>query len=472
MKPRNAASGQMLLGIASLLEALVPLLRNIVLANLLLPADFGIALSFALVLGLLEVLSDCGIPIFVMRRSMNSRLSNVLPTLHTVALIRSVVLGASLMLLAPTLANVLQADNASFGFAMLALIVIARGFENLGTKALLRSGRYAPEAIVMALSQLVLLTATVIAAVATRSFYCMIWGLFAHAIAVVCLSHLLSRRSWRLGWNASVGRHILTFGWPLLLNGAAVAAATSDRILVGHVLGPTNLAQYNVAIGSAMLPKTVLARFLTTAFVPRFTRVQSHKVRWQKLADCWAFLLSALALGLGLGLAFFGGPVLGAVFGAPYQPSSAFMAALGFGVCVRVLLLLPVPLSMARGETGMVANTSLASAVAVLISAPILLTTQSPTLFLLGLAIGEYLALGLIVLHLCSRHTFTTSLLATVALAPPALLAAISLMMVSEWSGAKLDPMGDMAVAAFLLYVTGYVVIRQFYRIEIKAAVR
>jgi O-antigen/teichoic acid export membrane protein len=468
---RKAASGQMLLGVASMLEALVPLLRNIVLANLLLPADFGIALSFALVLGLLEVLSDCGIPIFVMRRSMNSGLANVLPTLHTLALVRSLVLGASLLLIAPNLAILLQAENASFGFSMLGLIVVARGFENLGTKALLRSGRYAPEATVMAISQLFLLAATVVAAIATRSFYCMIWGLFAHAVAVVGLSHMLSRRNWRLGWRPSVARDILSFGWPLLLNGAAVAASTSDRILVGHVLGPSTLAQYNVAVGSAMLPKTVLARFLTTAFVPRFARVQSHKLRWRELADCWAFLLSAIALGIGLGLAFFGGPVLGAMFGIQYQPSSAFMAALGFGVCVRILLLLPVPLSMARGETGMVANTSLASALAVLISAPVLLTTQSPTLFLLIQAMAEYFALGWVVWRLWSRQTFTTSLLATVALAPPALLAAIALMTVSGRSGADLDPMGAMAVAAFILYVTSYVVIRQFYRIEIKVAV-
>lgn len=451
-------------------DAAGPLLRNIALAALLAPSDFGIAIALTVVIGIIEILSDVGLPVYVIRRPMGWRLSETLATLHTLALVRACLLGAILTVSAPVLASLLQAEAATASFALLGIIAALRGFENLGVKALLRTGRYTREATVLATSQILLVSVTVLAAAVTQNHTCIVWGLLAHALGVVVLSHVLSRRRWYLGWNAKLGKEVLTFGWPMLLNGAAAAAASGDRFIVGNVLGPAALAHYSVAVGSAMLPKSVLSRFLTSTFVPRFARAAPSQSRTCILADSWAFCLSAMAFGIGLALAIWGGPVLGLIFGAAYQPTPPFMAALGFAVAIRILLLLPVPLSIARGDTRMVAGTSLASAIAVLISAPVLIATESTVHFLLAQATVEYAALAWFVWRALDRHAFRPALLAAVVLAPPALLAMLAIAATNV--GARIEPAAATAAVAVLSYVAGYAAIRQAFRIEVRAAVR
>ena len=118
----------------------------------------------------------------------------------------------------------------------------------------------------------------------------------------------------------------------------------------------------------------------------------------------------------------------------------------------------------------MVAGTSLASAIAVLISAPVLIATDSTVHFLLAQATVEYAALAWFVWRALDRHAFRPALLATVVLAPPALLAMLAIAATNV--GAWIDPAAATAAVAVLSYVAGYAAIRQAFRIEVKAAVR
>ncbi|MFP3381660.1 oligosaccharide flippase family protein, partial [Bacillus sp. SIMBA_069] len=77
----------------------------------------------------------------------------------------------------------------------------------------------------------------------------------ATAAVTLLLSHFLSPTPYRLGWQAQVVTEATAFGKPLLLNGAAVALTTCDRLMVGAWLGAAALALYNVAYGTATLPR-------------------------------------------------------------------------------------------------------------------------------------------------------------------------------------------------------------------------
>lgn len=118
----------------------------------------------------------------------------------------------------------------------------------------------------------------------------------------------------------------------------------------------------------------------------------------------------------------------------------------------------------------MVAGTSIASAIAILISAPVLISTESTALFVLAQATVEYAALSWFVWRALDRHAFTPALLATVVLAPPGLLAMLAVAATN--AGAWIEPAATTAAVAVLSYVIGYAVIRQAFGIEVRAAVR
>ena len=175
---RGSLASSVLLA-ASIFEAGVPLVRNIVLARLMIPSEFGLAITLAVVISLVEILTDLGIPILALRRLNGIGARETLATLHSLALARSLLIGLFLIATAPLIARSLHVPAATWAFAALGAVAALRGFENLGVKSMLRANQFSPEASVIAVSQVALLVVTVAAAWWTGRYDCILWGMLA-----------------------------------------------------------------------------------------------------------------------------------------------------------------------------------------------------------------------------------------------------------------------------------------------------
>jgi PST family polysaccharide transporter len=405
---------------ANLVETVAPFLRNVALAHLLAPEEFGLAISLAVVLGLIEVLTDFGLPIFAVRKSAALPSARAMATLQSLALLRAGVLGLVLVLLSPLMARFFGAGSLWL-YALLGPVVLLRGLENLGLKEMMRRYRFWPEALSIGLSQLAGLVVTLAAAWAGGGMEAMVWGMAATALVTLVISHLLSSVRYRLSWDKGAAEEAVAFGRPLLVNGLAVAAATSDRLLVGGALGAATLALYNVAYGTATLPRSVLARFLTSAFLPLFVEHRDRGSSPTRLLDLWALSLSGLALLYGLALALLGDRLLGLVFGAAYQPSRLFMCLAGMSVGVKFLMLLPMPAAYAGGQTRLISTGSILSALSIVPAALCLYLWRNLEMFLLAAVLAEFCAL-LVLARLASRAFAFTPATLWLAIAVPLLL--------------------------------------------------
>lgn len=411
--------------IANMLEAILPFLRNIALARLISPQEFGLAISLSVVIGMLEVLTDFGLPVFAVRKTTALPPAIMMGTLQSLALIRAALIGAVLLILSPWIAGLFGAEHAFGVYALLGIVVMIRGFENFGVKEMMRQYVFWREATVLTAAQVAGVGVTVALAWAGGGFACMLYGMLATAVTTVALSHLLSPQPYRLAWNRAATQEVSRFGRPLLVNGFAVSISLSDRLLVGGLLGPAVLALYNVAYGTATLPRTVLAKFLTSVFLPLFVD-QQQRHRGSALFDTWAFILSVIAFAAGLGLSLVGGEVLAFVFGAAYRPSRLFMCLAGISVCVKFLMLLPVPPAYASGRTRLVAFGSIASALAVFPGAALLLWQRDVTLFLGGIALGEFVGLLVYARRAMREQAFTPSVIWFVIAVPVLLLSVLA----------------------------------------------
>src|SRR5258708_6013471 len=77
--------------IAQVSEALGPLARSVAMAHLLLPAEFGIALSISITAGLAEMILDFGIDRSAVRMAGSDDDAQILNTLHTLAVLRGTI---------------------------------------------------------------------------------------------------------------------------------------------------------------------------------------------------------------------------------------------------------------------------------------------------------------------------------------------------------------------------------------------
>ncbi len=411
--------------VANMLEAVLPFLRNIALARLISPHEFGLAISLSVVIGMLEVLTDFGLPVFAVRKTLSLPPAIMMGTLQALALIRAALIGTILVALSPWIAGLFGAEQSLGVYALLGIVVMIRGFENFGVKEAMRQYVFWREATVLTAAQIAGAVVTITLAWVLGSFDCMLYGMLATAVTTVALSHLLSPQPYRLTWNRDATREVSRFGRPLLVNGFAVSISLSDRLLVGGLLGPAVLAIYNVAYGTATLPRTVLAKFLTSIFLPLFVD-QHERNRGSALFDTWACILSCIAFAYGLGLSLVGDQVLAFVFGPAYQPTRLFMCVAGISVCIKFLMLLPVPQAYASGQTRLIAFGSIASALAVLPGAALLLWQRDVTLFLGGIAVGEFVGLLIYTRRAMREQAFTRSATWLVIAVPVLLLAALA----------------------------------------------
>ncbi|WP_460451267.1 oligosaccharide flippase family protein [Alsobacter sp. SYSU BS001988] len=440
----RVSAGGTLLG-ANLLEAILPFLRNIALARLIAPDQFGLAISLSVVLGMIEVITDFGLPIFAVSKTTTASDDEIMPTLQSLALLRAAAIGAVLAAASPLVAQLFGAGDKAWVYALLGVIALLRGFNNLGPKECMRHYVFWREATVISSTQTVWAVVTVALAALQGGFECMIWGMLAATVAEVALTHGLSPRPYRLGWNANAAQDASRFGRPLLVNGMAVSLAMGDRLLVGSLLGPAALALYNVAYGTATLPRSVLSKFLNSMFVPIFTNSRAQPERLARVSDLWAWLLSALGCFYGLGLALLGDEVLGLVFGAHYRPTRLFMCLAGMSVFVKFMMMLPVPAAYASGRTRLVSLGSIMSACAVAPAGLILILTRDLDAFLLAIVAAEFGAAIIYARWALRAQAFTPRVAWLCLGAPLAPLAALALL---AWAAPQLARL-DWAMACF-----------------------
>jgi len=419
-------------GLGIILDALLPLVRLIVLARLLPQDEFGIAVTVLVTIGIVEMCTDMGLPQSAVRGSEAVPNSPFMGTLHSLAVLRS---GVMMMLVIAALSIQMVTFGSPIGVDMIVLavaILALRAFDNLHLKQLTREYNFWREAMLMGGAQVVWTIVTVISAWLAPSPASLLHGMLAAAIWVAFYSNALASESWRPQWNKAAAMEAFRFGAPLSPNGIASAVVASDRLIVSNFLGARQVALYGVVIGLATLPRAILWRFSVSILVPHFTNLVAEPEKERRFYSLWLLFVSLMASVYGLGLILLGPWVIGLLFGASYVPTQFLMALIAINVFIKFMMLVPLPASYARGQTSVVFLGSLVSAMATMPAAlAMVLGMRSLETFVLALNVFE--CVGLIwFLYRTSRLHGLRQGIALVAIAAP--LLALGSLTAAAWA--------------------------------------
>jgi glycosyltransferase involved in cell wall biosynthesis/O-antigen/teichoic acid export membrane protein len=135
-----------------------------------------------------------------------------------------------------------------------------------------------------------------------------------------------------------------------------ILAAKTDVILVGLLLGPASVAVYKIVTQIAK-GISIMSGPLTIAFYPHYARlvIQDKIATMRRLsAGISALMLAAVGL-IGLGLYFFGDPLIRLYAGAQYSPHAVLLPAAIIGIAPGIILFWGPPyllsLGLARART-------------------------------------------------------------------------------------------------------------------------
>lgn len=465
-KARSAA----VLAIGRLTDVVFPLLRAFLLTTLLPQDQFGLAITLSVMAALVELSTDIGLDRFAVVNS--DRESPVMRgTMHSLSVLRGAIIGMLLALTGPLAAWAFDSPQAWWAFSLLGLASFIRGFMHLGIKEAMRDFRFWPEGVTLAATQTAWTAISVFLAWRLQDYRCMIFGIIGAQIVFVTVSHLVSRTQWRLDWSGSDARTILRFSLPLVPNGISLAFRhMADRLIVGAFMSLTAAAIYNVNMMIALTPRNIIQSFVTSITLPLFAQHESGERRLKLLYPAWAIALSATAALYGAGVICLAEPIVELIFGDHFGVDQTFMTLTGIMVAIKIVYGLPIPPSLAVGDTRFIlfgTMAALGSPIFGLISAAI---TPSLTMFVAAMCAGEMLGLLTIAVRCTRRYGFGVIDVWASVLIPPVALALLGIALY-EINPSLIGRCIAFAIAALICGVAVIVALHKA-KIDVRSLIR
>jgi O-antigen/teichoic acid export membrane protein len=380
----------------------VQMLRMLILARLLGPADFGIVVSLNAVHALVTMSTWVGVERFLIHVTDGHR-RKWLGVAHTLSIAKSILAAFVLLVLAWPTAWLLSIPETVGSFISLALIQLVSAPTHMRTQQLQRRHIFWPSAAATTVGNIGGLLVAAVAAFLLRDHRALIWSLCATSAICTAATHMLTHVPYRLSFARNDLRQALQFGLPLMFNGLALALLGQlDRLVVGALLGVISMGRYGLAMTLVLTPISLLLNVATLISQPYLSAAwhSSVKTAFPELFGRITKLFAILGLMFALGAAVLGDVLLPILFGPSFAVGDVFIATLSVIALVRFTKVLTNVGSLAIGRTMDLMMSNAAGAAGLLITAFALWWRPTLEMAVLGYLSGELLATLFVVLRL------------------------------------------------------------------------
>lgn len=271
------AQGALWMVLFKLVERSLGLISTLILARLLVPADFGIvamALSFVF---MAELLTAFGFDVALIQNQSATEAH------YNSAWTGNLLLGAliTLLMLAAALpiAHFYQRPELTWVVAALAFGPLLSGAENIGVVAFRKELDFRREFRFQISRKLIGFCVVVPLAFVLRNHWALVAGTLVSKLAATIISYLMHPFRPRL--TLSQFRPMLHFSrWLLFNNFVSFLKERSSDFFIGRLLGPQALGIYSIGYEFAHLPSTELSAPINRALLPGFAKMeQAEEIR-------------------------------------------------------------------------------------------------------------------------------------------------------------------------------------------------
>lgn len=266
------ASGAVWMVLFKLAERSLGFVSTLILARLLVPADFGIVAMATSFVAMLELLSAFGFDVALIRRDDASRPHY--DTAWTFNVLVGVGVALAMLAGAGALAAFYGEPALRAILYVLALGSVAQGFENIGVVAFRREMDFRREFRFQVAKKLVMFAVVVPLAFVLRNYWAMVAGIVAGRVAAVGVSYAV--HPYRPRFSLAARSDLFHFSkWLLLNNALGFLRERASDFIVGRLRGPRSLGIYSVGYEIANLPTTELVMPINRAVYPAYARMSA-----------------------------------------------------------------------------------------------------------------------------------------------------------------------------------------------------
>jgi O-antigen/teichoic acid export membrane protein len=325
--------------------------RNVLLARLIGVEDFGIASTFALLMALVQTLSDLGLRALVVQDREGDS-PGFIAAIHGLAVLRGAALSMLVFALADPIAVLLGQPGLGWAYRIFAVLPFLRALVHLDIARQQRAMRFGLPIKAEFAGMAASLAALWPIWLWLGDFRVMLGLLIVEAAVYTAVAHLLAEQPYRLGWKRAIVARALSFGWPVLVGGVMTfAIMQGERLIVANQYTATDLGLFSAALTLAMAPTLLVQRVVGSMFLPLLARQQDNEKAFLQKAELVLETLLAGGLGLMLLYVLAGPAALRLVYGADFAAGAELVAILGVTFALRMIRGAAADISLAKGHT-------------------------------------------------------------------------------------------------------------------------
>lgn len=281
---RRIATGAVWMILQRLAVRGIGLISTMILARLLIPADFGIVALATSLSALLDALFEFGFDLALIHKQSTDRAHY--DSAWTLSVLRGLATALVLLAIAQPMAALYADPRLADVMMWLAVAALASGFQNVGIVEFRRDLQFDFEFKLLVRAKIVAFLVTIALAWTLRDYRALVAGIIAGKLTSLTLSYLM--HPFRPRFSLKAGRDFLHFSKWLCLDNIVTAIKTrSDTFIVGKIAGAESLGVYALAYEISNLTSTELVAPISRVLFPGFAKIAGDK---QRLA--WGFVES------------------------------------------------------------------------------------------------------------------------------------------------------------------------------------
>lgn len=310
------------------------LVSTLILARLLIPADFGLIAMAMSFIALIELAGAFSFEVVLIQRADPTRAHY--DTAWTLNL--AFALGCALLmtLLGPIAADFYNEPRLVLVMLWLAAGWVIQGTENIGIVNFRRSMNFSREFVFMFGKRVVGFVVTLALAYFLRNYWALVFGQLATRIAGVALSYALEPYRPRI--SVAARKDLFAFsGWLLMTNAMVFGLARLSHFIVGRAFGTGALGIFAVASEIAKLPSTEISAPINRALFPGLARLANDPTALRRVFVDVVSVTLAITLPASVGLALVAGPLVAVMLGTQWQEAAPILAVLAISGAVEMI---------------------------------------------------------------------------------------------------------------------------------------
>lgn len=292
---KEAIKGVSWLGAFRLFTRLLSFLRTIIVARILSPAQFGVYGIAALILSLIEILTETGINVFLVQNKDN--IGKYINTAWIVSIIRGVLISSLIFSSSFFVSGFFKSPNALALLMLVSVVPFIRGFINPSIARFQKDLQFHKEFYYRSGIFLVETIVSIALVIIMKNPIALIYSLICGAIFEVIISLLFVKPVPVLKFSKKIFGEIISHGkW---ITGAGIFGylfQNADNAVVGKILGTGALGIYDMAYSISTLPLSEVSDIAAKVTFPIYLRISDDKERLRRAYIRTILLTTALIL--------------------------------------------------------------------------------------------------------------------------------------------------------------------------------